>query len=97
MPSKQERRTPPETYDQRQGFPSRSWNSRRPQRVGLGIAERIMKGRHFHHQPRLRLTAIGPVAHADEDDDQIETWMIGQGQETRGNRNTVVRRAWDLW
>jgi hypothetical protein len=24
---------------------------------------------------------IGRIAHAVEDDDQIETWMIGQGQE----------------
>jgi hypothetical protein len=40
-----------------------------------------MNGRHFHHQPRSRVIAIGPIAHADEDDDQIETWMIGQGQE----------------
>ena len=24
------------------------------------------------------VTAIGPIAHAVEDDDQIETWMIGQ-------------------
>jgi hypothetical protein len=53
-----------------------------------------MKGRHFHYQPRSRITA--PIAHADEDDDLIETWMIGQGQETRGNQRTVVRRAWDL-
>ena len=56
-----------------------------------------MNGRHFHHQPRSRVMAIGPIAHADEDDDQIETWMIGQGQEARGNRNAVVRRAWGLW
>src|SRR3954453_16291236 len=97
MPSKQERRTPPETYNQRQRFPSLIGNSRRPQRVGLGIAERVMNGRHFHHQPRSRVTAIGPIAHADEDDDQIETWMIGQGQEARGNRHAVVRRAGDLW
>jgi hypothetical protein len=55
-----------------------------------------MKRRHFHHQSRWRVTAIVPIAHADEDGDQIETWMIGQGQETRCNRRTVVRRAWDL-
>jgi hypothetical protein len=55
-----------------------------------------MKRRHFYHQSRWRVTAIAPIAHADEDGDQIETWMIGQGQETRGNRRTVVRRAWDL-
>jgi hypothetical protein len=60
------------------------------------MAERVMKGRHFHHQPRSRVTAIGPIAHADEDGDQIETWMIGQGQEQRGNRPTVFRRARDL-
>ena len=41
-----------------------------------------MKGRHFHHQPRSRFTAIGPIAHAGEDD-QIETWMIGQGIRTQ--------------
>ena len=39
-----------------------------------------MKARYFHHQPRRGVTAIGPIAHAVEDDDQIETWMIGQGQ-----------------
>jgi hypothetical protein len=55
-----------------------------------------MNRRHFHHQPRSRVTAIGPIAHANEDDDQIETWMLGQGQEPRANRHTVVRRAWDL-
>jgi hypothetical protein len=55
-----------------------------------------MKRRHFHHQPRSRVTAISPVAHVDDDDDQIETWMIGQGQEARGNRHTVFRRSWDL-
>ena len=56
-----------------------------------------MKGRRFHHQPRSRVTAVGPIAHADEDDDQIETWMIGQGQEARGiSRNAVIRRAWGL-
>jgi hypothetical protein len=56
-----------------------------------------MKRRHFYHQSQWRVTAIVPIAHADEDGDQIETWMIGQGQETRGNRRTVVRRAWDLY
>jgi hypothetical protein len=55
-----------------------------------------MKRRHFYHQSRWRVTAIVPIAHADEDGDQMETWMIGQDQETRGNRRTVVRRAWDL-
>ena len=52
-----------------------------------------MKARYFHHQPRRGVTAIGPIAHAVEDDDQIETWMIGQGQEPSGNRQIVVRRA----
>ena len=56
-----------------------------------------MKGRRFHHQPRSRVTAVDPIAHADEDDDQIETWMIGQGQEMRGKRYTVIRRAWGLF
>ena len=51
-----------------------------------------MKARYFDHQPRRG--AIGRIAHAVEDDDQIETWMIGQGQESRGNREIVVRRAW---
>src|SRR3954452_5114367 len=97
MPSTQARRTRPETYHPRQGLPPGSWTSRRPQRVGLGSAERVMNGRHFHHQPRSRVTAIGPIAHADEDADQSETWMIGQGQEARGDRNAVVRRAWGLW
>jgi hypothetical protein len=54
-----------------------------------------MKARHFHHQPRSGVTAKGRIAHAVEDDDQIETWMIGQGQEPSGNRHIVVRRAWD--
>ena len=49
-----------------------------------------MNGRHFHHQPRSRVTAVGPIAHADEDDDQIETWMIGQGQEARGITGTQL-------
>ena len=49
-----------------------------------------MKARHFHHQPRLGVTAIGRIAHAVEDDDQIETWMIDQAQEPGGNRHTVV-------
>jgi hypothetical protein len=45
--------------------------------------------RRFHHQSRSRVAAaISPIAH--EDDDQIETWMIGQGQELSGNRHTVV-------
>jgi hypothetical protein len=48
-----------------------------------------MKARRFHHQSRSRVVAaISPIAH--EDDDQIETWMIGQGQELSGNRHTVV-------
>ena len=51
-----------------------------------------MKTRYFRHQPRWG--AIGRIAHAVEDDDQIETWMIGQGQEPSGNRQIVVRRAW---
>ena len=51
-----------------------------------------MKARHFHHQPRPGAT--GPIAFADEDD-QIETWMIGQGHEPSGNRHTVARKAWD--
>ena len=44
-----------------------------------------MKARHFHHQSRSGVAATGPIAFADEDDDQIETWMIGQGQEPSGN------------
>ena len=32
-----------------------------------------MKARHFHHQPRSGVAATGPIAFADEDDDQIET------------------------
>jgi hypothetical protein len=64
----------------------------------MRIAELVMKAQHSHHQRRLGVsgvTAIGPIAPAHEDDDQIETWMIGQGQEPTGNRHTVVRRAWD--
>jgi len=53
-----------------------------------------MKARHFHHQSRSRVAAAtSPIAHADEDDDQIETWMIGQGQELSGNRHTVARNG----
>jgi hypothetical protein len=54
-----------------------------------------MKARHFHHQPRPGVIAAGPIAFADEDDDQIETWMIGQGQEPSGNRHIVVRKGWE--
>jgi hypothetical protein len=54
-----------------------------------------MKARHFHHQPRSGVAATGPIAFADEDDDQIETWMIGQGQEPSGNRHTVARKPLD--
>jgi hypothetical protein len=32
---------------------------------------------------------LGRIAHAVEDDDPIETWMIGQGQEPSGNRHIV--------
>ena len=42
-----------------------------------------------------RCGRIGPIAHVVEDDDQIEPWMIGQGQEPSGNRHIVVRSAWD--
>jgi hypothetical protein len=48
-----------------------------------------MKARHFHHHPRSGVAATGP-----EDDDQIETWMIGQGQELSGNRHAVARKPW---
>jgi hypothetical protein len=53
-----------------------------------------MKARHFYHQPRSGVAATGPIAFADEDDDQIETWMIGQGQELSGNRRAVARKPW---
>ena len=53
-----------------------------------------MKARYFHHQPRSGITATGPIAFVDEDDDPIETWMIGQGQEPSGNRHTVARKPW---
>ena len=56
-----------------------------------------MKARHFHPHPRSKVTATGPIAHADEDDDQIETWMIGQGQELSGNRRTIARKAWSCF
>jgi hypothetical protein len=39
------------------------------------------------------MLASGPIAFADDDDDQIETWMIGQAQELGGNRRTVARKA----
>jgi hypothetical protein len=52
-----------------------------------------MKARYFHQQRRWG--GIGPSAHMVEDDDQIETWMIGQGQEPSGNRRKVVGRTWD--
>ena len=52
-----------------------------------------MKARYFHQRPRCG--RIGPIAHVVEDDDQIEPWMIGQGQEPSGNRHIVVRSAWD--
>jgi hypothetical protein len=53
-----------------------------------------MKARHFHRKPRSGLAATGPIAFADEDDDQIETRMIGQGQELSGNRRAVARKPW---
>ena len=58
--------------------------------VGTAVV-RAAFGLRFHHQPRFQVVATGPIAHADEDDDQIETWMIGQGQELSGNRRTVGR------
>ena len=57
------------------------------------IRSPVMKARYFHQQPRWG--RVGPIAHVVEDDDQIETWMIGQGQEPSGNRHIVVRSAWD--
>jgi len=54
-----------------------------------------MKARHFHHQPRSGIPVAGPIAYADEDDDQLETWMIGQGHEPSGNRHPVVRKVRD--
>ena len=47
-------------------------NRHRPNRVEA-YSEPVMKARYFHHQPRRGVTAIGPIAHAVEDDDQIET------------------------
>jgi len=64
-------------------------------RLASRIAERVMKARHFHHQPRPGVISTGPIAFADEDDDQLETWMIGQGHEPSGNRHTVVREVRD--
>ena len=58
-------------------------------------AEGVMKVRHFHHQPRS--SVIGRIAHAVEDDDQIETWMIGQGQEPSGNWHAGPRTAAEAW
>jgi hypothetical protein len=61
----------------------------------LRVLRRVfMKARHFHHQSRSGEAATGPIAFADEDDDQIETWMIGQGQELSGNRRAVARKPW---
>ena len=61
----------------------------------LSVLRRVfMKARHFYHQPRSGVAATGPIAFADEDDDQIETWMIGQGSEPSGNRHTFARKAW---
>jgi hypothetical protein len=45
----------------------------------LRIAESVMKPRHFDHQPLSRVAGTGPIAFAEEDDGQFETWMIGQG------------------
>ena len=96
MPSKQEGRTSPETYDQGKGSLHDCGTAVVRSALDLALRSVPWKRRHFHHQSRWRVTAIVPIAHADEDGDQIETWMIGQGQETRRNRRTVVRRAWDL-
>ena len=60
----------------------------------LRIAESIMKARHFYHQFRSRVAATGPTVFADEDEGQIETWMIGHGQELSGNRRTIARTPW---
>ena len=60
----------------------------------LRIAESIMKARHFYHRSRSRVAATGPTAFADEDEGQIETWMIGHGQELSGNRRTIARTPW---
>ena len=51
-----------------------------------------MKARHFYYQPRSRVAATGPIAFAEEDDGQIEIWMIGQGQELSGDRRMVARQ-----
>jgi hypothetical protein len=53
-----------------------------------------MKARHFYHRSRSRVAATGPTAFADEDEGQIETWMIGHGQELSGNRRTIARTPW---
>ena len=53
-----------------------------------------MKARYFHHQPRCGVMATGPIAHADEDD-EIETWMIGQGQEISSSRRSIARKGSD--
>jgi hypothetical protein len=61
-------------------------------------------GLRFHHQPRSGVTATGPVALTDEDD-EIETWMIGQGPAWSGRyagesakrlaiRNLPAGRRW---
>jgi hypothetical protein len=60
----------------------------------LRIAESIMKARHFYHRSRSRVAATGPTAFADEDEGQMETWMIGHGQELSGNRRTIARTPW---
>jgi hypothetical protein len=86
-------RTRGRTYKRRLGFPPRLRNRYRPHRVGAH-SEPVMIARYFHHQPRWG--GIGHIAHAVEDEDQIDNWMVGQGQEPSG-RHIVVRRAWDRY
>ena len=46
----------------------------------LRVLRRCYEGAAFPPPARSGEAATGPIALADEDDDQIETWMIGQGQ-----------------
>jgi hypothetical protein len=76
--------------------PSRLRNLPRPRRVASGVVESVYEGAAFPPPSPIRSGCHGSIAFADadEDDNQIETWMIGQGQELSGNRHAVARKSW---
>jgi len=51
-----------------------------------------MNTRFFHKRSRFRFAAIARIAFADEDDELLEPWMIGAGNEDK-QRQRLPRRA----